>query len=87
MYNSVDWNVYYETKRLKMFKERKKQMRKIILSQEGCSKCKTLASQVPDAEVETDTATIMNLARALNIRELPIVVLTGTLSELAEVLK
>lgn len=62
-------------------------MRKIILSQEGCSKCKTLVSQVSDAEVEMDTATIMNLARALNIRELPIVVLTGTPSELAEVLK
>ena len=38
-------------------------------------------------KVETDTATIMNLARALNIRELPIVVLAGTPSELAEVLK
>ena len=62
-------------------------MRKIILSQEGCSKCKTLALQVPDAEIETDAATIMNLARALGIRDLPIVVLTGTPSELAEVLK
>ena len=57
-------------------------MRKIILSQDGCSKCKTLASQVPDAEVETDTATIINLARALNIRELPIIVLAnGELDE------
>ena len=57
-------------------------MRKIILSQDGCGKCKTLASQVPDAEVETNTATIMNLARALNIRELPIIVLAnGELDE------
>lgn len=27
MYNSVDWNVYYETKRLKIFKERRKNMK------------------------------------------------------------
>lgn len=63
-------------------------MRKIILSQPGCSRCKTLAEQVPDAEVETDTATILNLARALGIKELPIVVLAnGSVSELAEILK
>ncbi len=63
-------------------------MRKIILSQPGCSRCKTLAEQVPDAEVETDTATILNLARALGIRELPIVVLCDApVFELAEVLK
>lgn len=62
-------------------------MRKIILSQDGCSKCKTLASQVPDAEVETDTATILNLARALGIKELPIVVLCGSPDELAEAIK
>lgn len=62
-------------------------MRKIILSQEGCSKCKTLANMVPDAEVETDTATILNLARALGIKELPIVVLCGSSDELAKAIK
>lgn len=63
-------------------------MRKIILSQNGCARCKTLAEQVPDAEVETDTATILNLAHALGIKELPIVVLAnGSVSELAEILK
>lgn len=63
-------------------------MRKIILSQPGCSKCKTLAEQLPDAEVETDTATILNLARSLGIKELPIVVLCeASVSELTEVLK
>lgn len=62
-------------------------MRKIILSQEGCSRCKSLASMVPDAEVETDTATILNLARALGIKELPIVVLTGPVEELARAIR
>ena len=60
-------------------------MTKIIL--DLCGGTGSWSKPYADAEVETDTATIMNLARALNIRELPIVVLTGTPSELAEVLK
>lgn len=63
-------------------------MRKIILSQPGCSKCKSLATQCPDAEVvELDQATLLSLARALNITSLPIVVMTGAVEELADKLK
>ena len=63
-------------------------MRKIILSQPSCSKCKSLATQCPDAEVvELDQATLLSLARALNITSLPIVVMTGVVEELAEKLK
>lgn len=63
-------------------------MRKIILSQPGCSKCKSLAIQCPDAEVvELDQATLLSLARALNITSLPIVVMTGAVEELADKLK
>lgn len=63
-------------------------MRKIILSQPGCSRCKSLAAQVPDAEVvELDQAVLLTLARTLQIQTLPIVVLTsGIVDELAEVL-
>ena len=63
-------------------------MRKIILSQEGCSKCKTLAEQCPDAEVVIlEPATLLTIARALDIRSLPIIVLTGEQQELLEKLK
>lgn len=63
-------------------------MRKIILSQPGCSKCKSLASQCPDAEVvELPVDKLLMLARELNIQSLPIVVLSGESHELAEVLK
>lgn len=63
-------------------------MRKIILSQQGCSKCKTLADQCPDAEVVMpQPAELLSLARMLNIQSLPIVVLTGEPQELAEALK
>lgn len=63
-------------------------MRKIILSQSGCSKCKSLASQCPDAEVvELPVDKLLMLARELNIQSLPIVVLSGEPQELVEVLK
>ena len=63
-------------------------MRKIILSQPHCSKCKSLAAQCPDAEVvELDQATLLALARALNITSLPIVVLSGDTQDLAEFMK
>ena len=63
-------------------------MRKIILSQSGCTKCKSLASQCPDAEViELPMNTLLAFARELNIKTLPIVVLTGEPEELVEVLK
>lgn len=63
-------------------------MRKIILGQPGCMKCKTLAAQCPDAEyMELDQALLLSLARATNIQSLPIVLLSGELPELQEVLK
>lgn len=63
-------------------------MRKIILSQQGCSKCKSLAAQCPDADVvEMKQELLLALARELDIRSLPIVVLTGEPQELSEKLK
>ncbi len=63
-------------------------MRKIILSQPGCSRCKRLAEARPDAEVvELPINTLLGFARDLKIQSLPIVVLTGEENELSEVLK
>lgn len=63
-------------------------MKKYILSQPGCSKCKTLAAQVPDAvAIELDQTLLLSLARALNIASLPIVVLSGDVDELANTIK
>ena len=63
-------------------------MRKIILSQSGCSRCKSLAAQCPDAEViELEPAQLLSIARMLEISMLPIVVITGETDELAKVLK
>lgn len=63
-------------------------MRKIIISQPGCSRCKMLHEQVPDTEVvEMKQELLLALARELDIRSLPIVVLTGEPQELSEKLK
>lgn len=63
-------------------------MRKIILSQQGCSKCKSLSAQCPDADVVIlEPKELLSFARLLNIQSLPIVVLTGEPDELAKVLK
>lgn len=63
-------------------------MRKIIISQPGCSRCKMLHEQVPDTEVvEIKQELLLALARELDIRSLPIVVLTGEPQELANILK
>lgn len=61
-------------------------MRKIILSQPHCGRCKSLSLQVPDAEVvELDQPTLLALARALDVRILPMVVLASeSIEELAE---
>jgi len=63
-------------------------MRKIILSQPGCSKCKSLSALCPDAEVvELPMESLLSFARQLNIKSLPIVVMTGELEELAQKIK
>lgn len=60
-------------------------MRIIILSQPGCSKCKALSARFADAEVvELQPALLLQLARELNISQLPIVVLSGDNHELEE---
>ena len=61
-------------------------MRKIIISMNNCQKCKMLKAQSPDAEVvELDQPTLLALARALNVRTLPMVVLASeSIEELAE---
>lgn len=58
-------------------------MRKIILSQPGCSRCKRLAEAHPDAEVvELPVNTLLGFARDLKIQSLPIIVLAnGELDE------
>lgn len=62
-------------------------MRKIILSQAGCTKCKALSSLCPDAEVvELPVDKLLMLARELDIKSLPILVLTGEPQELAKAL-
>ena len=62
-------------------------MRKIILSMQGCSRCKSLAAQCPDAEVvELDQATLLALARATSVKMMPMVLLSDEVNELAEVL-
>lgn len=62
-------------------------MRKIILSQEGCTRCKALSSLCPDAEVvEMPVDKLLMLARELDIKSLPILVLTGEPQELAKAL-
>lgn len=63
-------------------------MRKIIISQPGCSRCKMLHGQVPDTEVvEMKQELLLALARELDIRSLPIVLLVGEQQELVGVLK
>lgn len=63
-------------------------MRKIIISQSGCTRCKMLHEQVPDAEVvEMKQELLLALARELDIRSLPIVLLVGEPQELVGVLK
>lgn len=58
-------------------------MRRIILSMPGCSRCKSLAAQCPDAEVvELDQATLLALARATNVKMMPMVLLSGEVEEL-----
>lgn len=62
-------------------------MRKIIISMENCQRCETLKAQCPDAEVvELDQATLLALARATNVKMMPMVLLSDEVNELAEVL-
>jgi hypothetical protein len=63
-------------------------MRKIIISMENCSKCKTLAEQCPDAEVvKAEPSELLQFARMVGIQSMPFVVCAGEPQELAEVLK
>ena len=63
-------------------------MRKIIIGQPGCSNCKMLKMSCPDAEeVIPQPSELMAIAKIMNVKSLPIVVLTGELGELSKVLK
>lgn len=62
-------------------------MRKIIISMENCSKCKTLAKQCPDAEVvKTEPSELLQFARLVGIQGMPFLVVTGEPQELADIL-
>lgn len=66
-------------------KIKEKKLRIIILSQQGCSKCKALAARFADAEVvELQPSLLLQLARELNIHSLPIVLLSGDNHELEQ---
>ena len=79
--------LYPATQNWKQSKKGKK-MRKIILSQPGCSRCKRLAEAHSSAEViELPVNTLLAFARELKIQSLPIVVLTGEEDELDKALK
>ena len=63
-------------------------MRTVIVGIPGCSKCKRLKELNPDAEyVEANPQAIIPLARELQFAEMPFVVLTGSVDELAEEIK
>lgn len=54
----------------------------------NCQKCEMLKAQCPDAEVvEMPADKLLMLARELDIKSLPILLLTGEPQELAGVLK
>lgn len=63
-------------------------MRKIIISMDGCSRCKTLQAQHPETEsVTVPQDALLAFARAVGIQQMPFVVVLGEPHELSEVLK
>lgn len=66
-------------------------MRKIIIGQANCHKCKTLKEQNPDAEyievAQDDFVNLLVFARMVNIQSMPFVVIVGEQDELEKVLK
>lgn len=63
-------------------------MRKIIISMDGCNKCKTLKAQHPNTESATvPQDALLAFARAVGIQQMPFVVVLGEPSELSGVLK
>ena len=63
-------------------------MRKIIISMNGCSKCKMLKEQNPDAEsVELQPDELLQFARAVGIQSMPFVCIVGDVQDLDKVLK
>ena len=63
-------------------------MRKVIIGMEGCQKCKMLKQACPDVElVELSPLDILNFARAVDIKAIPFIVVTGDQDELQKVLE
>ena len=58
-------------------------MRKIIISMDGCSKCKTLQTQHPETEsITVPQDILLSFARAVGIQSMPFVVVVGEPHEL-----
>jgi hypothetical protein len=58
-------------------------MRKIIISMDGCSKCKTLQAQYPETKsVTVPQDVLLSFARAVGIQSMPFVVVVGEPHEL-----
>lgn len=63
-------------------------MKATIVGIPGCSKCKMLSTQCPDANyVVPDQNVLLTFAREIGVQTLPIVVLTGEQNELASAIK
>lgn len=63
-------------------------MRKIIISMDGCSRCKTLQAQHPEAEsVTVPQDALLAFARVVGIQQMPFVCIVGEPHELDAELK
>lgn len=60
-------------------------MKKIIVSIDGCTKCKMLEELCPGLECVTlRPEELLPFARAVGVREMPLVILSGDVSELKD---
>ena len=70
---------------VEIWKNKEKNMKKIIVSVENCQKCNLLKSMVPDAEsITLEPAELLQFARSVGIQTMPFLVITGEPQELAD---
>lgn len=63
-------------------------MKKVIVSMRDCQNCATLKAMVPDASnLEIDPMDFLPFCRAAGIQNMPFLVVTGTVPELAKLLE
>ena len=63
-------------------------MKATIISIENCHRCNTLKTLCPDTDAVTiQPAELLPFARAVGLREMPFVVVSGDVEELAKLLK